>query len=118
MPPPVILNAVGKGKGAFIVADEGNETHPSEFLALIVYNPVDKLEKTPEVLMKLELFILKLNPEMLELILIEPVVVEQVGCVTDKLGEAGVVLIVKCKVTTESHPLTFVNVCVGSSEEV
>jgi hypothetical protein len=38
--------------------------------------------------------------------------------VTLTVGVAGIVLIVKCNVTTLSQPLTFVNVCVGVAEEV
>ena len=34
------------------------------------------------------------------------------------IGVAGIVLIVKCNVTTLSHPLTFVNVWVGVADEV
>jgi hypothetical protein len=34
------------------------------------------------------------------------------------IGVAGVVLIVKCNVTTLSHPLTLVNVCVGVADVV
>ena len=37
---------------------------------------------------------------------------------TFTVGVDGVALIVKCKVTTLSHPLTFVNVCVGVADEV
>ena len=37
---------------------------------------------------------------------------------TFTVGVEGVALIVKCNVTTLSHPLTFVNVCVGVADEV
>ena len=37
---------------------------------------------------------------------------------TFTVGVDGVAFIVKCKETTLSHPLTFVNVCVGVADEV
>ena len=37
---------------------------------------------------------------------------------TFTIGVAGVAFIVKCNVTTLSHPLTFVKVCVGVADEV
>ena len=37
---------------------------------------------------------------------------------TITVGVADVAFIVKCNVTTLSHPLTFVNVCVGVEDEV
>jgi hypothetical protein len=87
---PVPAGAAGLVGCAFTVTKVVGEVHPLEFLAVNGYVPEPTLVKTPVPFVYPEPLMLKVNPVMLEVTVILPVLTLHVGCVTDAVGADGV----------------------------